>query len=89
VNGERGIIEQSSAMKTTSELEFEKFLTENGLPFERVEEQQTPRPDYLVQIGDLKFLFEVKEIAEDENFTMEPMKVHSRIMGDHVSQQDH
>jgi hypothetical protein len=25
-------------MKTTSELEFEKFLTENGLPFERVEE---------------------------------------------------
>ena len=71
-------------MKTTSELEFEKFLTENGLPFERVEEQQTPRPDYLVQRGDLKLLFEVKEIAEDENFTMEPMKVYSRTMGDHV-----
>jgi len=71
-------------MKTTSELAFEKFLTENALPFERIEEQQTPRPDYVVQIGDLEILFEVKEIAEDENFTMEPMKVYSRIMGDHV-----
>lgn len=44
-------------MKTTSELQFEKFLDDNKLPFERVEEQQTPRPDYLVQIGDVKVLF--------------------------------
>jgi hypothetical protein len=30
--------DKRGSMKTTSELEFEKFLTENGLPFERVEE---------------------------------------------------
>jgi hypothetical protein len=71
-------------MKTTSELQFEKFLTENGLLFQKVEEQETPRPDYLVQIGDAKVLFEVKEISEDENFTTEPMKVYSRTMGDHI-----
>jgi len=71
-------------MKTTSELQFEKFLDENRLSFERVEEQQTPRPDYLVQIADAKVLFEVKEISEDENFTMEPLKVGSRTVGDHI-----
>ena len=71
-------------MKTTSELEFEKFLTENALPFQRVEEQPTPRPDYLVQIADLNVLFEVKEITEDENFTTGPMKVYGRTMGDHI-----
>jgi hypothetical protein len=71
-------------MRTTSELAFEKFLTENRLAFERVEEQQTPRPDYLVQIGDAKVLFEVKEISEDENFTTEPLKVYGRTIGDHI-----
>lgn len=71
-------------MKTTSELAFEKFLTENALSFQRVEEQQSPRPDYLVQIGDLKILFEVKEIAEDENFRTGPGEVYSRTLGDHV-----
>ena len=71
-------------MKTTSELQFEKFLAENRLPFERVKEQKTPRPDYLLQIGDTKILFEVKEISQDENFTTEPLKVYSRTMGDHI-----
>lgn len=68
-------------MKTTSELQFEKFLDENQLLFERVAEQKTPRPDYLVQIGDAKVLFEVKEISEDDNFTK---GVYSRIVGDHI-----
>jgi hypothetical protein len=71
-------------MSTTSELVFEQFLTENGLPFERVEEQPTPRPDYLVQVNDLKVLFEVKELAEDENFKTGPMEVSHRITGDHI-----
>jgi len=71
-------------MKTTSELEFEKFLSENALTFHRIVEQSTPRPDYLVQIGDLKVLFEVKEISEDENFTTEPLKVYRRTLGDHI-----
>jgi hypothetical protein len=69
-------------VKTTSELAFEKFLAENGLSFQRVEEQATPRPDYLVQVGDMKVLFEVKEIAEDKH--TEPLKVHSRTVGDHI-----
>ncbi|MBZ5689076.1 MAG: hypothetical protein LAP86_29055 [Acidobacteriia bacterium] len=68
-------------MKTTSEREFERFLTENGLPFERVEEQPTRRPDYLVQIGDAKVFFEVKEISEDENFAA---PTYRRTLGDHI-----
>jgi hypothetical protein len=75
------IIKRVIAMMTTSELQFENFLDENKLPFERLAEQQTPRPDYLVQIGDAKVLFEVKEISEDDNFTK---GVYSRVVGDHV-----
>ena len=71
-------------MKTTSEVQFEKFLRDNWLAFDRVKEQTTPRPDYLVQIGDAKVLFEVKEISEDENFTTGAMRVHRRTLGDHV-----
>jgi hypothetical protein len=71
-------------MKTTSEMEFEKFLTENALSFQRIEAQASPRPDYLVQIGEIEVLFEVKEIAKDENFKTGHLQVSSRIMGDHV-----
>ena len=77
-------MELAGFMSTTSELAFEQFLTQNTLPFKRIEEQETPRPDYLVQIGDLKVLFEVKEISEDENFTTEPLKVYGRTIGDHI-----
>ena len=68
-------------MKTTSEREFERFLTENELLFERVEETTTRRPDYLVQIGDAKLFFEVKEISEDEDFTPPS---YQRTLGDHI-----
>lgn len=68
-------------MKTTSELQFEKFLDQNKLPFERVPEEKTPRPDYLVQISDAKVIFEVKEISEDDKFAK---GVYSRIVGDHI-----
>ncbi len=71
-------------MKTTSELAFEKFLTENGLLFQRVEEQESRTPDYLVQIGETKVFFEVKELTEDENFKTGPMQVSHRIPGDHI-----
>jgi hypothetical protein len=77
-------------MKTTSEEMFEKFLTENNLPFEKIKEEDSPRPDYLVQVGELKLVFEVKELAEDENFGVlknflrPDIKVHSRTLGDHV-----
>jgi len=71
-------------VKTTSEAAFETFLTENSLTFEKVKEEDSSRPDYLVQNGDLKMLFEVKELAQDENFKTEPLAVSSRIVGDHI-----
>jgi hypothetical protein len=66
-------------MKTTSELAFESFLKENNLTFEKIEEKTTRRPDYLVQIGDVKLIFEIKELARDKDFA-----VGSRTIGDHV-----
>src|SRR5216683_563577 len=77
-------------MKTISEMAFEGFLTENRLAFDKIREAATPRPDYLVHVGDLRLVFEVKELAEDENFreVHDPaspvIRVHSRILGDHV-----
>src|SRR5260370_32836442 len=49
-------------MKTTSELAFESFLNENNLPFEKIEEETTRRPDYLVQTCEIKLMFEIKEV---------------------------
>jgi hypothetical protein len=71
-------------MKTASEAAFETFLGDNKLSFQKLEEQDSPRPDYLVQIGDLKVIFEVKELAEDKNFKTEPLQVSHRILGDHI-----
>jgi hypothetical protein len=77
-------------MKTKSEETFESFLAANNLPFEKIKEDTTPRPDYLVSIGDLKLVFELKELAEDENFGViaDPahphIKSHSRTVGNHV-----
>lgn len=67
--------------KTTSEVAFETFLSENGLPFEKVEEQDSPRPDYLVQIGATKVFFEVKQLVADDNFTMHGS---TRTIGNHI-----
>lgn len=77
-------------MKTKSEALFEAFLAVNKLPFEKVEEEATPRPDYLVSVGSVRIMFELKELAEDENFcaVKDPdyprIKSHSRTLGDHV-----
>jgi hypothetical protein len=65
-------------MKTTSELAFESFLSENNLAFEKIEEAKgdgARRPDYLVQIGDIKLMFEIKGL----NFAGG-----NRTIGDHV-----
>ncbi|HET9285456.1 MAG TPA: hypothetical protein VFR24_26195 [Candidatus Angelobacter sp.] len=70
--------------RTTSETEFETFLSENNLPFEPIEIGDSPRPDYLVTVGEMKVFFEVKEIAEDANFKTGHLQVSSRIIGDHV-----
>ncbi len=56
-------------MKTKSEELFEKFLAANHVPFEKIEESTSPRPDYLVSIGNVKVVFELKELVEDKNFS--------------------
>lgn len=76
-------------MKTKSETLFESFLAANGLPFEKIKETTTPRPDYLVSIGSGQIIFELKELAEDENFGVadpenSDLKSHSCTPGDHV-----
>ena len=77
-------------MKTKSEELFEKFLEANHVPFEKIKEDSTPRPDYLVSIGEIKLVFEVKELAEDGSFGVaaDPahpqIKCHTRTVGNHV-----
>jgi hypothetical protein len=76
-------------MKTISEERFKQFLIENNLDFEKVKENNSPRPDYLVRAGELELAFEVKELAEDENFKTEPFAVSSRTVGEHVRKKIH
>ena len=80
-------------MKTKSEEVFESFLTLNGLVFQKIEEvlkKGAHRPDYLVEVGDRKLIFEVKELVEDDKFGVvsDPshphIKLSSRTVGDHV-----
>lgn len=77
-------------MKTKSESLFEEFLTVNNLPFEKIREDTTRRPDYRVSVGGGEIIFEVKELSEDENFGVakDPahphLKSHSLIRGDHI-----
>ncbi len=56
-------------MNTKSEDLFEDFLHSNGVTFSRIEEvreKHAKRPDYLVEIGDLKIMFEVKQLGDDD-----------------------
>lgn len=77
-------------MKTKSEELFENFLIRNNLLFEKIEEEASPRPDYLVTVRNLQLMFEVKELAKDKNFGVvkdlsKPHITHgSRTVGDHV-----
>ena len=77
-------------MKTKSEALFEKFLTQNDLRFEKIEEQASRRPDYRVSVGRLEIVFELKELSEDDNFGIakDPahpdIGSHSRTLGDHI-----
>jgi hypothetical protein len=77
-------------MNTKSERLFEEFLAANHLLFEKIVEDTTPRPDYLVSVGGGQIIFELKELSEDENFGMVKnpayphVKSSSRTMGEHV-----
>jgi len=76
--------------KTISEEVFEHFLRGNDLIFEKIEEEDTPRPDYLVQAGEIRLMFEVKELVKDEDFTVvrdssrPKVRTGKRTPGDHV-----
>jgi hypothetical protein len=77
-------------MRTKSESLFEGFLATNNLPFEKIEEDTTPRPDYRISVGGSEIIFELKELAEDGNFgeVKDPAYPHikssSRTLGDHI-----
>ncbi len=74
----RLLVYSGNEMKTASESAFESFLKENNLTFEKIEEAKEDgarRPDYLVQIGDIKLMFEIKGL----NFAGG-----NRTIGDHV-----
>jgi hypothetical protein len=77
-------------MKTKSESLFEEFLTVNNVPFEKIKEDTTPRPDYRVSVGDGKIIFEVKQLEVDGNFGVvkDPaypnIKSSSRDVGRHI-----
>jgi hypothetical protein len=77
-------------MKTKSESLFEGFLAANNLPFEKIEEDTAPRPDYRVSVGGNAIIFELKELAEDEHFgivkdsSYPHIKSSSRTLGDHI-----
>lgn len=71
-------------VRTVSETAFEQFLSDNDLTFERVMEAESPRPDYLVDINGVRLLFEVKELGEDENFSLVPGVVFRRTLCDHI-----
>lgn len=80
-------------MKTKSETLFEKFLTAHNVQFEKIEEvkeKAANRPDYLVTLGNVQLVFELKELAEDKKFNVvqDATNPHiissSRTLGDHV-----
>jgi hypothetical protein len=77
-------------MKTKSEGLFEGFLTANNLPYEKIKEDTTPRPDYRVSVGGSEMIFELKELADDGNYgvvkdpTYPHIKSSSRTVGDHI-----
>jgi hypothetical protein len=73
-----------SISDTVSEAKFEEFLRAYDLPFDRVKESDAPRPDYLVTAGKLSLMFEVKELAKDDNFRQGKFAVSSRTVGDHI-----
>jgi hypothetical protein len=77
------------SVKTKSEKLFESLLKANDVRFEEIEQAATPRPDFLVYVGNTQIIFEVKELAEDENFgvinpTYPHIKSFRTIVGDHV-----
>lgn len=77
-------VHKMSDHKTISEKIFENFLQENKLAFIKIKEGESPSPDYMVEIGDLKIVFEVKELSKDDNFKTGQFLLSSRTVGEHI-----
>ncbi len=67
--------------KTKGEITFEKFCIDNELLFEKIEEGNTPTPDYLITAEGIKIYVEIKQIDEDKKFSPEGM---FRTPGSHI-----
>ena len=70
-----------TAAMTTSERLFERYCDLHGLSFERVAEGASPTPDYLVVLGGVPTVFEIKQLDDDESFSSVRA---TRTLGDHV-----
>jgi hypothetical protein len=66
---------------TKSEALFERFLSDNCIPFRRIEATKDRTPDYEITIGGKAVVVEVKELAKDANFARAEG---SRTVGDHI-----
>lgn len=81
------------SIETRSEEIFEQFLAANFIAFERIEEtvnqRGAHRPDYLVELPNLKLVFEVKELTDDASSrakgTSQPnVALRGRTIGDQI-----
>jgi hypothetical protein len=66
---------------TSGEAAFEQFCEQWRLGYERVQECDTPTPDYLLDLGYVRAAVEIKQIDEDVDFAP---PISSRTVGDHV-----
>jgi len=70
--------------KTRSEFLFERFLAENGLPFQSIPAGPGKTPDYAVTLSGAEIVFEVKEIVAEREWGDD--EVHGGTVGARIRQ---
>jgi hypothetical protein len=70
--------------QTKSENAFEQFLTRNNVSFERIQTAGEPRPDFIVYLGEQSVIFELKEVATNEDNSFSPLKVRTKTQGEKI-----
>ena len=70
--------------QTKSENAFEQFLALNNVSFERIQTAREPRPDFIVHLGEQRVIFELKEVATNEDNSFSPLKVHTKTQGEKI-----
>jgi hypothetical protein len=71
-------------MRTRSEILFERFLGENGIPFQPIPVGPGKTPDYGVTLGGVEIVFEVKEIVAERAWVDDV--VHGGTVGERIRQ---